>query len=238
MSSERVPQTLYDADGRCWTFRERDTDPKLQYNLIYRRHEEEGGIKAFGIIKPSQVETDFTRTGRPEPTQKIIRQGKWECAPASLAMLLGEKLFTVKRAMGKYGWKNDDSGASTKITIEAARYLGRDLINIERNEIEKDMGPCLVSVNSLNVEGYSHSVTWTGKEILDPNCGYEGRKWWGPEWSPWTMNAFHCLVLLEGTLSNSERKEYDEYLEKRRLEQLMAVKQAVIDQLNKQRSCK
>lgn len=204
MRNIRAPKQIVTENGTIFTLSDYNKNEKA--SLTYRINGECHGI----ALIPSFVETEFTRINRPEPQSNIIIQGKWECAATSLAMLLDEKLFFVKRAMGKLNWRNDNNGASDKVIIETARNLGRDLININSKEITEDLGPCSVTVKSLNVKGICHAVTWNGKEILDPNWGKNGRKWWGCEWAPWTMSARSALVLLDRNLSISERKELDE----------------------------
>lgn len=194
-----VPQHIISASGSEWIILGLDKDGKksIEYQLK--------GTKVSVAVTPGEVEIDWTRKGRPEPKSAITVQGKYECAAASLAMLLGEKLFTVKRAMGKFGWSNDDRGASSLVMIEAARYLGRDLLEIGKYQIEPDMGPASLTLPSLNVEGMSHALTWNGTEILDPNWGREGRIFWGCEWNPKTLGATHALILLSKNLTDEQR---------------------------------
>lgn len=226
-----VPHKIVDEDGTEWIFWKHKPDDR-ETPLSYRLQGFKGGVS----LAPYMVETMFTRVGRPEPKSEIVVQGRYECAAASLAMLLGEKLFHVKRAMGKMQWRNDDAGASNYVMIGAARLLGRDLIEIKRSEISPDMGPASITLPSLNIKGMFHAVTWNGKEILDPNWGKEGRKFWGCEWNPKMMRAHRSLILLEGNMTNAERDEYDEAVRAREEDEIQAIKAAVWSSLKKDAS--
>lgn len=221
MSNVRVPRRITDLGGVEWLFWRKSGSDKIP--LSYRLPKWKGCVN----LTPHMIETMFTRDGRPEPQSNIVMQGRYECAAASLAMLLGENIFHVKRAMGRNGWRNDDAGASDKIMIEAARMFNRDLIKVYGSEINSKIGPCSVTVRSMNVKGMFHAVTWNGKEILDPNWGREGRKFWGCEWAPWTMQPRGALVLLNRQLSNAERAEYDEAVRAREEKEVAAIKKAV-----------
>jgi len=205
-----APKHLISASGSEWSLKGvlLEKEIKLEYGLK--------DTKASVEINPVDVETDWTRKGRPEPKSEIIVQGKYECAAASLAMLLGEKLFTVKRAMGKVGWTNSDRGASDRVMTEAARYLGRDLLYVTDDMLTADMGPASLTIKSLNVKGMSHAVTWNGKETLDPNWGRAGRIFWGCEWNPKTIGARGAMVLLDKPLSLDQRARQDKVLKAQR----------------------
>lgn len=226
----RVPQRIVDTDNVEWHLWQHH--PHEKGSLTYRLED----YKGCATLAPWMVESRFTRIGRPEPKSAIVTQGKYECAAASLAMLLGESLFHTKRAMGKHGWRNDDSGAGNKVMTEAARFLGRDLIEVVGKQITKDIGPCSLTLPSLNVKGMYHAVTWNGSEILDPNYGRGDRKFWGPEWGPDTMGARRALVLLDKNLTNAERAEYDEAIRARDEKEIKAIQDAVFAVLNKDAS--
>lgn len=162
------------------------------------------------------IETDFTRVGRPEPISNIVQQDKYGCSPAALSMLLGESYFRVKRAYAKFQWRNDNDGATDAMMLGAARMFGRDLVYVPQHAITKEVGPCIVVVKSLNYENGAHAVVWNGSELLDPNWGYAGRKWWGVEWSPWTIGAYCVWELLDCELSEEERKEQDAWVKNER----------------------
>jgi hypothetical protein len=225
MKDIRVPKTLIDHGGAKWNLK--DFEPNEKASLTYKLEGEPAGL----LMAPHLVETNFTRKGRPEPESTIVVQGRYECAAASLAMLLGEKLFFVKRAMGKMNWRNDDSGAHDEVMIGAARLLGRDLIKLNAKEVNKGIGPCSVTVPSINIKGMFHAVTWNGKEILDPNWGREGRKFWGTEWAPWTMKARGALVLLDRVLTQAERDELDKAMRQREEKEIHAIKMEVLKAL-------
>lgn len=184
------------------------------------------GMNVGLCIAPRHVETQFTRT-KSEPKAKIVPQGKYECAAAALAMLIGEPLFHVKRAMAKHGWRNDNKGACDLVIRKAAREFGRDLLPIKNKDMNPEMLPSMITVPSLNLKGRSHAVTWNGEEILDPNWGYKGRKWWGTEWAPWTMKPHGGLMLLNETLTQKEREELDEFIRSRDKQEIDAIKNAV-----------
>jgi hypothetical protein len=222
LSKLRVPKVLRSFSGSKWVIC--DYEPEERASLAYKMEDSRGAM----MIEPSAVELEFSRVGRNPPDTKITVQGRYECAAASLAMLLDEKLFFVKRAMGKVGWRNDDSGAGDEVMIQAARLLGRDLISLNRKDIKEGIGPCTVTVPSLNIPGMSHSVTWNGEEILDPNWGRPGRKFWGTEWAPWTMKPQGALYLLNRVLSESERKQVDEITKSKNEAEIHALKLEVL----------
>ncbi len=232
LSKLRAPKVLFSHSGSKWVLADYDKDYK--YSLCYKKFDEESVRNCAMVLSPFEVEQEFTRKHRNPPDAKITVQGRYECAAAALAMLLDEQLFFVKRAMGKLGWRNDDSGAGDDISIKAARLLGRDLISLDPKEIPENIGPCMVTVPSLNVPGMSHAVTWNGKEILDPNWGRPGRLYWGTEWAPWTMRSQGALYLLNRVLSEDERKQVDEITKERdanavhalKLDILKAIKEA------------
>jgi len=222
---DHIPSKLISHSGSKWelTDFDADSDVSLEYTLV--------GDKAGMVISPANVETEFTRSGRPEPQSNIVVQGKWECAAASLSMLLDVKMYHVKQAMGKCGWRNDDTGANDKTMIEAARLLGRDIISLKRNEIQRGIGPCSVTVMSLNIKNMCHAITWNGKEILDPNWGRQGRKFYGCEWAPWTLKTRGALLLLDKNLTNAERAEYDEAVRTKDAKELKAIKADILKAL-------
>lgn len=205
MKPSGAPLHLVSASGSEWELVKID-GPK-ETPLEYKLKDASASIGVSAV----DVETDWTRKGRPDPKSAIIVQGKYECAAASLAMLLGESLFSVKRAMGKAGWRNDDRGAGDQIMIEAARYLGRDILKIGRYQFDEITGPASVTLPSLNIKGMYHAVTWTGEEILDPNWGREGRKFWGCEWNPQTIGARSALILLPNNMTEDQRKRQDKF---------------------------
>lgn len=229
LSNLRVPKVLHSYSGSKWVIA--DYEKEYKYGLCYKKFDEDAqrARPAAIILSPYEVELEFTRKHRNPPDAKIMVQGKYECAAASLAMLLDEKLFFVKRAMGKVGWRNDDSGANDDVMIQAARLLGRDLISLNAKDIKEGIGPCTVTVPSLNIPGMSHSVTWNGKEILDPNWGRPGRKFWGTEWAPWTMNPQGAMYLMNRVLSESERKQVDEITKSRDENEIHALKLEVLN---------
>lgn len=222
---DHIPSKLISHAGSKWELTDFDADSEisLEYTLV--------GEKAGMVISPANVEIEFTRGGRPEPQSNIIVQGKWECAAASLAMLLDVKLFHAKRAMGQIGWRNDDKGASDKQIIAAGRLLGRDLISIKRTDIKPGIGPCSVTVKSLNVKNMCHAITWNGKEMLDPNWGRESRKFYGCEWAPWTLQTRGALVLLNKNLTDAERAEYDEAVRTKDAKELKAIRADILKAL-------
>lgn len=220
-----IPQEIVDPKGRIWNLKEIDLKDQ-EIPLTYAKSQ-----NSIMCLTQAEVETRMTRIGRPEPKGSIVVQGRYECAAAALAMVLGEKLFHVKRAMGKIGWRNDDAGAGDDVMIGAARLLGRDMVKINKVEIWKMMDklpPCTVTIDSLNIKNMCHAVAWTGEEILDPNWGREGRKFWGCEWAPWTMNARSALVLLDKNLTQAEREEYDESVRSREWAVVQQIRKDVI----------
>lgn len=143
-------------------------------------------------LLPHEIEKTWLKLGRPEPKASVIRQGRFECAPASVAMLMGLSLFEVKRAFAKTGWNNDDRGISLDQITQGVRLLGG---NLEISETKISEEPSILLLDSLNMAGMKHVVCWNGEEILDPNFGNPGRNWWGPEWSPETINPLTICSL-------------------------------------------
>lgn len=159
-------------------------------------------------IQPWMVESEYI-VPKIAPKTPVVRQGKFECAAASLALLLGHSLFNVKSAMAYHGWGNDDRGASHRHTQEAAREFGRDLVYGGTKTILAlldDMPNCALTVQSLNYPRYTHALTWINQEIVDPNLGRADRKVWSAEWAPWTMGAFNVQILAKRPLSDDEHK--------------------------------
>lgn len=174
---KNVPLIITTNDGEDWTLAQSASRDSFFYS--YR-------VPKLGVrcgVHPSKIETEFSKSKRPEPNSKIITQGRWECGAASLAMFIDESLWDVKRALVHSGWNNDDNGVNCKQLVEAALKLGH---NLEiRNELSLD--PCLLTIKSLNVAGMFHSLCWNGSELLDPNWGNLKRFTYGPEWSPLTL---------------------------------------------------
>lgn len=209
MKFKHVPNILIDSEGSKWKLTM--FEPSNEYSMLYVRE----GAWAGMWLTPSQVETKFTREGRPKSKFGITTQGKYECAAASLAMLLDESLFSVKRAMGKAHWRNDNRGAKDQMIIDAARYLGADLIHLRGDEIDEDIGPASLHLPSLNMKGMGHAVTWNGKQVMDPQWGIPGKYFWGTEWAPWTMGCWGALELQSRRLTDEQRKLHDKMLRKR-----------------------
>lgn len=130
-----------------------------------------------------ELELNYKRSFTEPFSQKIVEQGRWECAPASLAMLINEPLRTIKKELVKLGWNNDDYGCGSKMILEVAKKLGHNLI-LTSNVFYFEK--CFISVPSVNMKDKSHALCWNGEEILDPNLYNEKRKHYSPEW---TLNS-------------------------------------------------
>jgi hypothetical protein len=183
------------------------------------------------LLRPFMVEKNYQRN-KVKPSQNIIPQGRYECAASALAMLVDEKLFHVKRALSKFGWGNDDKGASDEMIIQAGRSLGFDFIELEAKEVSNKTGPTLLTLKSLNMNKMNHALAWTGKEILDPNFNNPERYSWGCEWSPDSLEFLGGLKLLTYNLSPSERKDYDQLRKQKSVEKIDKLKEAIVLQLN------
>lgn len=225
MKKDRVPKHIVDEDGISWAYSGEDKDEPGQ--LVY--YSEYYGDTLSML--PRQVETLFKVKYRRKPKTEIVVQDKWSCAASALAMITGDHIFFVKQAMGKCGWRNDEYGASDRVLIEATRLLGKDLIRIPRSDFSEDMGPALITVPSLNYKDRAHGVAWNGKEILDPNYGRPGRKFWGPEWAPWTMHAVNALILINKRLPDYERQEIDRLTRKRDRDKIRELRTEIFKQL-------
>jgi hypothetical protein len=199
-----VPKKIVDNQGVVWNY-----NPKISYRgeLTYFTEDSPTGV----MLKPSQIETNFTRIGRPEPISEIIKQGRWECGLASLAMIIQAPLWDVKRAASHCGWNNDDKGITNKQLLKTSKLLGREVYFTNEATINT---PQLILLKSLNVEGSGHVVYWNGFETLDPNWGFPERKWWGCEWSPELIDENNLvLVLAESGCARTEEIEDSKSLE-------------------------
>lgn len=131
--------------------------------------------------KQCNVKTHIVGSKSPS---ELIRQGKYECGPAALAVLLGHSLFNIKRVLGSYGWRNDYSGVGEDQLRMAAREFGRDLIycNLDMVDVlRKDVGKlpdAVITVPSLNYPKKYHGVAYYNSEVVDPNYGDNSRKYW------------------------------------------------------------
>jgi hypothetical protein len=167
-------------------------------------------------LKPYDLETEYSYV-KPETPRHFVSQGKFECAPAAFSALTGHSLFQVKRVMGDAGWRNDNKGAGDRVMRAAALAFGHDLVRCGRRSIlallEK-MPPCILTVPSLNYKGRAHAVTWYDSQIIDPNYGRLDRRYWSPEWAPWTIDAHDALVLTKHALTDSEHREIKRIREK------------------------
>lgn len=144
------------------------------------------------------------------PSIPIIKQGKFECASASLAMLLGHTHFMVKSVMGEHGWCNDFRGAGDDVLRATARAFGRDLVRAGRNTIralDKDLPDCLATVPSLNYKGRYHGVARINGETIDPNFGHPTRKYWGADATLEEMETSNILILTREPLSDFEHRQ-------------------------------
>lgn len=147
-------------------------------------------IKCSFLANSHLVESKFKRPFK-SPNAKIIEQGRWECGAASLAMLLGESLWNVKRSLAKVGWNNDDRGVTSKLLVQAGYNLGYNLIISEN---VKDNEPCVAIVPSLNVIKKTHAVCWNGLELLDPNVYNSKRRHYSPDWSLNSLTRFEHVI--------------------------------------------
>lgn len=185
MNDVRAPKLILTPDHEEWELFHVDKSTD-RYSLSYKPVNGQHGM----VLIPQMVEKEFVRQGRAEPNQKIINQGRWECGPAAMAMLLGESLWDVKRAMVASGWNNDDSGCSDDHLISAAKLLGHDL----QSTLEPNGNPCLLTVPSLNYKNKNHALCFSGGEILDPNWGFKGRLWYGTEWGLETIYRYKRVI--------------------------------------------
>jgi len=185
-----VPQSIFCTDQKEYTIKE-----TLSYNTshLYQSTnpiDSESQMPISFLVNSHMVESKFNRKFK-DAQADIIEQGRWECGAASLAMLLGESLWSVKRALAKVGWNNDDRGVTSDKLVLAGLNLGYQL---KITENVKDDEPCLVSVPSLNVANRTHAVCWNGQELLDPNIYNEKRKHYSPEWSLNALNRFDKVI--------------------------------------------
>jgi hypothetical protein len=145
------------------------------------------------ILRSHQIESDFVREII-EPQSSIITQGTYECAVASLAMLLNIPLNDVKQCLYSLGWANDEAGTSLELLEKTAQILAnKELIEID--EITDYSKPCMLIVPSINIKGFRHAIVWNGKEILDPQFHNENKKHYSPLWTPDTLFVKRIVTL-------------------------------------------
>lgn len=150
------------------------------------------GANCGFVINSHKAEMNFTRK-LIEPKGKYITQGKWECAPASLAMLLDVSLDLVLEALIDCGWENTEFGTTMdQLNLATKKILNKELIFSYDCRFETRS---ILTLPSLNVIGKSHAVFWDGKEILDPNFGFEGRKHYSPSWTVDTILKYNRIIL-------------------------------------------
>ena len=189
----QVPQIITEgSDDRQWIYKnygfklDQIRCPTFSYVPEGQRH----GMS----LDAKMLEKNFSKKNRPSPISKIITQGRWECGPAALAMLLDESLREVKQACVHSGWNNDDHGINDNQIIQASALLG----HIVKSTLEyKDINqPCLLTVRSVNFDGMFHALCWNGFEILDPNFENIKRNSYGPDWEPKTVGAKNRKFIL------------------------------------------
>jgi hypothetical protein len=160
--------------------------------LLYR--EPDFGMSAQ-FKEPRQLEMAYTTHGRPEIDGGFVQQGKFECVPAAIANVLKTSMFEVRRALAAEGWRNDDYGCSTAIQLRALRNMG---IHAAYTKIAPtDDKSCIVCVPSLNYPRALHAIGYDGEQMIDSNWGYKGRRWWGTEWKPRTIDARDFVVICD-----------------------------------------
>lgn len=223
----KAPKTIWNEHNVHFSllgfFKKSPTNIILQYQSLY-----DGKIIN---LTPEQIERLYFRD-KPLSNQNIIQQGKYECAPAALAMALNESLFMVKRHMAKFNWRNDDAGVNDELLRNTARSMGRDLIEFDISSLSSSPSPCLLMVKSLNVEGYTHAVTWNGQELLDPNTNYPGRYYWGTDWSPDMIGANTYFSLLDKPLSQTDNQQYIDFIKEKDEVKKEQIKAAIIKMLS------
>ena len=216
MKKVMAPKKLLTSGNEKWELFYVDTSSDHFHMLSYRPEGGKDGV----VLRPSVIEQEFSRKGRVEPDQKIINQGRWECGPAALAMLLGESLWEVKRAMVHSGWNNDDAGCSDEQIIMGAKKLGYEL----HATLEPDGNACLLTVPSLNYRNKSHALCFNGKEMLDPNWGFKGRLWYGSEWGLDTVLRYRRVITFK-------KFNCPEIENKKKKISLKKIKKEILDQL-------
>ncbi len=160
-SMERVPLQIKDQYGM---YNYRDSYKKI---LSYSVKQDDNYV-GFAL-RPYDIENKFEIVNRPEPKSKIITQSKYDCAAASLAMLINKPLYYVKQALARHGWRNDSYGCSTEMMILAARDFGIDLFPVGPKQIKPGdiltNGKLYWKVNSVKFDGctVASPVTKTGK---------------------------------------------------------------------------
>ena len=142
---------------------------------------------------------------------EIVRQGKYECGAAALAILLGHTLFNVKSVLGEYGWRNDYQGVSESQLRACARAFGRDLVwcNTAMVKAMKKLPDSILTLESLNYKKRYHGVAYFKGEVIDPNFGDEARKYWFADADVEKMPIKGASVITKTPLSDFEFHEIE-----------------------------
>lgn len=143
----------------------------------------------FLVLNPKKIEKKYIN--RPRPKKEVVNQDPFGCVVASIAMLVQKSKAEVGEVFKQQGIEYEN-GVNTAAICSTLRLLG---FSSEVSE-ERSQGPCLFSVESLNVRGMYHSLYFDGEEILDPQMGNEGCFWYASDWSPEAIGGFEFISVL------------------------------------------
>ena len=140
----------------------------------------------------AKIEEKFKRDIVEPKSNQLITQGTWECAAASLSMLINIPFKDVKDCLTSLGWQNDEEGLGIDSMTVATKILINKTLT---SSFENFYDPSILTVPSINLKGRSHAVFWDGKELLDPQFHNENKKHYSPLWTPDTLFFKNRLFL-------------------------------------------
>jgi hypothetical protein len=139
------------------------------------------------VLTPKKIEKEFQN--RPHP-QSSLKQGYFECAVASIAMLTHLSLEQVRRACKKFNWV-EGQGLSRDQIKKVLNSLGYSSMVSSFCPHE----PCIFSVESLNLPNAFHCLYFDGKQIIDPQYGNLKVYWYATDWSPEAIGGFDFITI-------------------------------------------
>lgn len=151
--------------------------------------------------------------GSKTPTE-LVPQGKYECGAAALAVLLGHTLFNVKRVLGDCGWRNDFDGVTEKQLRYAARAFGRDLVwcnygMLDTMKYELPMPNAVITIRSLNYKKKWHGIAYYEGQVIDPNFGMAGRKYWFADADLKCIGISSASIITKRPLTDAEYSQIE-----------------------------
>ena len=172
MKQIRAPKIIEDTSGERFILVPEGSTLKGAYCYAF---EKSPNLRI--ILRPKQIEKQFIRNKEVSP--KVVTQGKYECAIASLSMLTKVSIDRVREVSLSKGWQVEE-GVSLALTKKILRALGFRSMFHDRFPQQE----CLVHADSINVTHMGHCLYFDGKNILDPQTHNQNFLWYGPDWGP------------------------------------------------------